>query len=144
MSNSDDYEIKYRYAIAELDNMRKRTRKEVEQAREIGRKEAVFAVLPILDDLDRAEAANSTDQAGLGAIRSKAQLTLAFLGVQAIESSVGKPFAAGSMEAVAKVPTRALEAGSVAAELARGYQFGGKLLRAAQVVVAEDEVEDIS
>jgi len=143
---SEDYKTKYEYAIAEIDNMRKRNRKDVDQARELGRKETVLAVLPIMDDLDRAEAASSSlvDQAGFSAIRSKARSTLAILDVQAIETTVGKPFAASSMEAVARVPAKALTAGHVAAELARGYEIRGKLLRPAQVVVAEDGPEDIS
>jgi molecular chaperone GrpE len=142
MSEEEDYKDKYLRAIAAGENQRKQNRKDVELAREAGRKETVLAFLPIVDDLDRAEAASSSlDQAGFNAIRSKARSTLAILDVQAIETTVGKPFAADSMEAVAKVPTKALAAGNVAAEIARGYRIGDRLLRPAQVVVAEDESE---
>jgi molecular chaperone GrpE len=138
MSETEDYKDKYLRALAAGENMRKQNRKDVEQARELGRKEAVLAMLPIVDDLERAEAA-PIDVAGISAIRSKARSTLAIIDVQAVESSVGKPFAAESMEAIAKVPTKALPAGQVAAEISRGYRIKGELLRPAQVVVAEDE-----
>lgn len=138
MAEERDYKEDYLRAIASRENERKKNRKDVELARKAGREETVLAMLPLFDDLERAEAA-PLDQEGIGAIRRKARSTLAIIDVQAIESTVGKPFAPASMEAVAKVPTKTLMAGHVAAELARGYKLGDRLLRPAQVVVAEDE-----
>ena len=138
MTEERDYKEDYLRELAARENERKKIRKDVELAREAGRKETVLAMLPLFDDLERAEAA-PLDQEGISAIRRKARSTLAIIDIQPIESTVGKPFAAGTMEAVAKVPTKALAAGHVAAEVARGYKLGDRLLRPAQVVVAEDE-----
>jgi molecular chaperone GrpE len=139
---------KYLRALAELENMRKRTQRDIEAARDQATANTLRVLLPIVDDLERAvaAAANVSPETGISiynsdgikAIAAKAKATLASLDVQSFES-VGKPFMAELMEAIAKVPTKALPAGQVAVEISRGYQIKGQLLRAAQVAVAEDE-----
>ena len=141
MSEETDYKDKYLRALAELENLRKRTQRDVELARDQATAQALLVLLPIVDDLERAVAAGSSD--GVRAIAGKAKATLASMDVVAFES-VGKPFMAELMEAIARVPTRALASGEVAVEITRGYQIRGKLLRPAQVAVAEEEAEDIS
>jgi molecular chaperone GrpE len=128
--------------------MRKRTQRDIESARDQATASTLRVLLPIVDDLERAVAAASTVAEGTGiniyssdgikAIAAKAKATLASLDVQAFES-VGKPFMAELMDAIAKVPTRALPAGEVAVEITKGYHIKGQLLRPAQVAIAEDE-----
>ena len=147
MAEEEDYKDKYLRALAELENVRKRTRKDLEQARDQATADTLRVLLPVVDDLERAvQAASSPDalhdpeatRDGIRAIMAKAKATLASLDVQAFES-VGKPFAASLMEAIARVPTKTLGAGEVAAEITRGYHIKGRLLRPAQVAVAEDD-----
>jgi molecular chaperone GrpE len=140
MSEQDD---RYLYALAELDNLRKRSQKDVAIARDVTRREVLLTLLPLVDDLERAVAAASAGadpavtREGLRSIAAKAKASLASLDVQAIES-VGKPFVAELMEAIAKVPAKGLPAGQVAAEVTRGYKIGDTLLRPAQVAVSEE------
>ena len=143
----EDYKSKYLYALAELENLRKRTRRDIAQARDQATSETLLKLLPIVDDLERAvEAASNVvpgvvniySSDGIKAIALKAQATLASLDVRAFET-IGKPFAAELMEAITRVPTRALPAGEVAGQISAGYTLGGKLLRPAQVAVAMDE-----
>lgn len=152
MSEEEDYMVDYkdRYlrALAELENMRKRTQRDIDQARDQATANTLRVLLPIVDDLERAVAAAANvspesgfsiyNSDGIKAIAAKAKATLASLDVQSFES-VGRPFVAELMEAIAKVSTKALPAGQVAVEIAKGYQIKGQLLRPAQVAVAEDE-----
>lgn len=135
---------KYLYALAELDNLRKRTAKDIASTREEVKRDTLLLLLPIVDDLERCVTAlqNGADadatRAGILAIAGKARQTLASMDVEAIES-VGKPFAAELMEAIAKVATKSLPPNHVSMEVQRGYRIGGDLLRPAQVAVTEEE-----
>ena len=143
----EDYRSKYLYAIAELENLRKRTQRDIATAKDRATRETLLQLLPIVDDLERAvEAAanvvpgvvNVYSSDGIKAIALKAKATLASMGAVELET-VGRPFMAEVMEAITRVPTRALPAGEVAGQISAGYTLGGKLLRPAQVAVAMDE-----
>lgn len=144
----EDYKNKYLYAIAELENLRKRLNRDILEARDQGKKDALReCCLPIVDDVERAYRAASDPNSsadreamriGVQAVANKARHTLSMLNIEAIET-VGKPFMASLMEAIAKAPTKGLPAGGVVYEAERGYTIGGQLLRPAKVVVAEDD-----
>jgi len=137
---------KYLRALAELENLRKRTQRQIDEARHLATADTLRALLPIVDDLERAVAAASNvvpgvvniySSDGIKAIANKAKATLAGMDVVTFET-IGKPFVADLMDAVLRVPARALPPGEVAAEITRGYRIGDKLLRPAQVAVAAD------
>ena len=141
---------KYLRAMADNENMRKRHRAELEQAREQGAASTLLDMLPIVDDLQRgnafAQAARGRGslgkiREGFGRVAAKAQQTLRTIGVEEFTTEK-QAFDPRRMEAVARTTTPTIEPGKVAGEVSRGYTRKGKLLRAAKVVVAtEPEIE---
>jgi len=125
---------KYLRALAEVENLRKRTERDIAKARSQATADTLRVLLPIVDDLERAVAAQENNEA-IRYIANKAQATLATLDVVAFET-VGKVFTAELMEAIELVPIKAPDIGKVASEITRGYRIGDKLLRPAQVAVS--------
>jgi len=126
---------------AEFENFRKRTRREIEDARARGRDETLNELLPVFDNLQRAVQAMS-DSSDVGAIRNGIQLVLTQLdaalgrvGVTAIEA-VGKPFDPTRHDAVQQIERADVAPGTVVEEVQRGYLNGERLVRPALVVVA--------
>lgn len=124
--------------LADFDNYRRRVAREHEAARREGRRAALLPLLPVLDTLERALAAGSTDPdfyEGVAATRRLFISALREAGVEPVES-VGRPFDPNLHEAVATVPSDGVAPGTVAREVRRGWRLGDELLRPAQVVVA--------
>lgn len=124
--------------LAEFDNFRRRTAREHEAARRDGRRAALLPLLPVLDALERALAAGSTDPDFYEGVAATRRLFIAALreaGAEPVES-VGRPFDPNLHEAVATVPSDAVAPGTVAREVRRGWRLGDELLRPAQVAVA--------
>jgi molecular chaperone GrpE len=124
--------------LADLDTIRRRAAREHEAARREGRRAALLPLLPVLDTLERALAAGSTDRAFYDGVAATHRLFLGALreaGAEPIES-VNRPFDPTVHEAVATVLADQVEPGTVVRELRRGWRLGDELLRPAQVVVA--------
>lgn len=125
-------------AQAEFQNLRKRAEREKLELFEYASKEAVGALLPILDDFERAVAAETSDAtyaAGIGLIYNRFYETLKKLGLEPMESK-GKPFNPELHHAVDMVETDEAPDHTVLDEFQRGYNFKGRLLRPAMVKVA--------
>ena len=123
---------------AEFDNFRKRTDREKMELLEYGAEGAVRAMLPILDDFERAvkvEAAESEYSRGVNLIHQRMVEALTKLGLEAIDAE-GKPFDPNLHNAIDRVESADVEEDTVAAVHQRGYTFKGRLLRAAMVRVA--------
>ncbi len=126
---------------ADYDNFRKRTRKDLDDARRKGLESALLEVLPVADNLERAlEAASQTSD--VAAIVDGVRMVLRFfedalnrLGVQRVDA-VGYPFDPSVHEAVQQVETDESPPGTIVSEMMAGYKLGPKLLRAAMVSVA--------
>ena len=127
--------------LADFDNFRKRTRREVSDAERIAREDLLRELLPVFDNLERASqhAGGSTDVQsladGIQLVMRQFQDTLAKLGVERV-ATVGQPFDPAVHEAVQQVESADLPPGSVAQELLAGYHVGDRLIRPAMVVVA--------
>jgi molecular chaperone GrpE len=123
---------------ADFDNVRRRASREQEAARQEGLRAALLPLLPVLDTLERALAAGSTDRDFYEGVAATHRLFLTALreaGAEPVET-VGRPFDPTVHEAVATVPAAGVEPGAVAREVRRGWRIGRDLLRPAQVVVA--------
>ena len=95
-------------------------------------------LLPVLDTLERALEAGSTEPDFYRGVAATHQVFIAALreaGAEPIES-VGRPFDPGVHEAVATVAPNGVVPGTVAREVRRGWRLGDEVLRPAQVVVA--------
>ncbi len=125
--------------LADFDNLRRRVARESEAARGEARRAALLPLLPVLDSLERALAAGSTDTdfyEGVAATRRLFERALREAGAEPLES-VGQPFDPSVHEALATVASDGVEPGTVAHEVRRGWRLEDGLLRPAQVVVAK-------
>jgi len=136
---------------AEFRNYRRRTESELGQTSRRGREEVILALLDVFDDLRRslgaASQAAQVEETGpaFNALNDGVQLVfkkftdaLASFGIEAIES-VGQPFDEELHEAMMQQPAPDSEtpSGTVLAEIQPGYRIADRILRHAQVVVAQ-------
>ncbi len=126
---------------AELDNVRKRARREVEDAQVRGRAEVLEELLPALDSLDIAlsSATATTDTGslvqGMELVRRQFLSGMERFGLRPIEAT-GQPFDPALHEAVAQLASDEVGAGAVIQDMRRGYMLGERLLRASMVIVS--------
>ena len=125
---------------AEYDNYRKRSTREADQKFGDGVSHAVEKIIPILDTLEMAANAPTTDEnykKGVTMTLDKAAKALSTLHVEEIEA-LGKPFDPNFMNAVQQIPAPdGQESGTVITVYQKGYKLGDKIVRHATVVVAE-------
>lgn len=137
-----EWRDKYLRLQAEFDNYRKRTLKEKMSLVESGGENVIKALLPVVDDVDRALAAmeKSDDvealRGGVRLISQKFNEVMRQQGVSEIEA-VGKEFDVDVHEAVARFPVDGKAAGEIIDVVQKGYKLGEKVIRYAKVVVAE-------
>ena len=133
---------KYMRLQAEFDNFRKRTIKEKMELVERGSEGAWKAILPVLDDMERAVAASAKSddivalRDGETLVMKKFESGLITAGIKAIEC-VGMPFNEEEQEAVARFAAGEDKRGLVIDCVQRGYKMGDHVLRYAKVVVGE-------
>ena len=132
---------RYLRAAADLENLRKRQRREVDDARLESKGKVLKEMLPVVDNLERA-IEHATAQSGSSPIIEGVQLVLrqfltAFerLDVTPIEAG-GQPFDPNLHEAISQLESDS-PPGTVMQVLQRGYKSGDRLLRPALVVVAK-------
>ena len=134
---------RYLRAAADLENLRKRQRREVDDAKIDSKFRVLKEILPVVDNLERA-----IDHAGDGAgpIVEGVQLVLRQL-ITALErldvapiEALGQPFDPNMHEAISQMESDQ-PPGTVVQVLQRGYRSGDRLLRPALVVVARAKVE---
>jgi len=127
------------YLMAEFDNFRKRTVREREAQEAYGNEKLLRAVLPLLDNLERAMGQEGASaETILSGIRMTYDSFLGELRKFGLEqvSSVGNVFDPSFHEAVGAVPLAGKPEGTVLVESCKGYLLNGRLLRPAQVLVA--------
>jgi molecular chaperone GrpE len=134
-----ELEDRWRRALADLDNLRKRYARELERERAAERARVAAQWLPVVDDLDRALAHAAEDPGavteGVRAVRDHALAVLARLGYPRYEE-VGVPFDPARHEAVQAVPDAEAAPGTVVEVLRPGYGREDHWLRPAAVAVA--------
>lgn len=137
-----EWRDKYLRLQAEFDNYRKRTLKEKMSLIESGGENVIKALLPVVDDVDRALAAmeKSDDiealRGGVRLIAQKFNEVMRQQNVNEIEA-VGKEFDVDLHEAVARFPIEGKSSGEIIDVVQKGYKLGEKVIRYAKVVVAE-------
>ncbi len=131
---------KYLRVVAELDNLRKRSARDVEKARLYGVEKLAGAMLEVADSLEMALEVG--DKATAGSLLEGNQATLKLLqnalekhGVEPVYPE-GEPFDPEFHEAMSVTESTTAEPDSVVTVVQRGYQLNGRLLRPARVVVA--------
>ena len=133
-----DLDDRLKRRAAEFDNFRKRAEREKSEIAEYANTETVRALLPLLDDFERAlkvDVPESEYTRGMVLIHQRLADSLKKLGLEPIEV-VGKPFDPHLHHAVEMVESADHEDHTILEEYQRGYNFRGKLLRPAMVKVA--------
>ena len=128
-------------AAAELDNIRKRTARDVEQAHRFALEKFVQELLPVVDSLEMAGAnAGKADAASLAAGQQATlkllQKALEKFSVRSVDPQ-GEPFDPQRHEAMVVQESATAEPQSVLQVVQRGYELNGRLLRPARVIVAK-------
>ncbi len=138
---ADEMKDKYLRTLAEFDNYKKRTLKEKTELILNGGAKTVSAILPVLDDFERAMADKSEDpqaiKEGITNIYNKFVKSLESLGVKKIDTA-DKDFDTDYHEAVAMVPGMGDDKkGKVIDCLQTGYTMNDKVIRHAKVAVGQ-------
>lgn len=143
LAEIDSLKDKYLRQVAEFDNYRKRTLKEKTELILNGGEKVLSALLPVLDDLDRAmqNIEKSTDvetlKEGVSLIMDKLTKTLQGQGLQKMDA-IGKLFDTDFHEAVALIPsTEEAQKNHVIDCVQPGYMLNEKVIRHAKVVVGQ-------
>lgn len=137
----EDLKKQLLYKTAEFENYRKRTIKEKADLILNGGEKTIAAILPVVDDFERAMADKSEDpkviKEGVGMIFNKFVKALESLGVKKIETD-GKDFDVDYHEAIAMVPGMGDEKkGKVIDCVQTGYTLNDKVIRHAKVAVGQ-------
>lgn len=139
----EELKDKYLRSVAEFDNYRKRTLKEKTDLILNGGEKAITAILPVIDDMERAIAngAKTDDpnvlREGMELIYSKFIKVLESLGVKTIETE-DADFDTDVHEAIAMVPGMGDDKkGKVLDCVMRGYKLNDKVIRHAKVAVGQ-------
>jgi molecular chaperone GrpE len=138
-----DYRDLYLRALADIDNIRKRARRDVAAAESRALVRLARELLPALDNFDRALAAAEAEEQdeehhltkGIRLVQSDMTGALARMGIEPYWPK-GESFDPHHHEAVAQQPTEGVAPGTIIEVYQPGYRCGGEMLRPAKVVVA--------
>ena len=138
-----DYRDQYLRAMAELDNVRKRARRDVSQAEARGIAKLAKELLPAIDNFARAlDAAESQPENrdhhltdGIRLVQNELLSALARVGIEP-DSPKGQPFDPHCHEAIAQQPVEGAASGTIVEVYSQGYRYRDDVLRPAKVVVA--------
>ena len=136
-----DLEDRVKRQMAEFENFRKRTDKEKSQMFDMGVKNVVEKILPVIDNFERGlenvpEGADEAFVNGMKMIYKQMTDELDKIGVKPIEA-VGQPFDPNFHNAVMQVESEEFESGTVAQELQKGYMYHDTLVRPSMVGVVQ-------
>lgn len=131
---------KFLRLFAEFENYKKRTSKERIELFKTAGQEVLQAMLPVMDDFDRALAqiSKSEDEAlvkGVELIYDKLKSTLTSKGLEEVEVKAGDDFNADFAEAITQIPAGDDMKGKVVDVVEKGYKLGDKIIRFPKVVI---------
>ncbi len=140
LSNEKD---KFLRLFAEFENYKRRTSKERIDLFKTANQEVLQAMLPVLDDFDRAwaQVSKSDDEAlvtGVQLIHDKLRTTLVSKGLEEVEVKAGDIFDADFAEAITQIPAPNDKLkGKIVDVIEKGYKLGDKIIRFPKVVIGQ-------
>ena len=139
-----DWKDMYVRALADFDNYRKRTSRDREELVKFATSEAIRDMLPTADNLalalDRAKDKDDPFVKGVQLAYEGLLKALKDHGAEPFES-IGETLDPNRHEAIATLPSEAVEEGKISNEVKKGWMLNGRLLRAAQVVVSSGKAK---
>jgi molecular chaperone GrpE len=132
---------KFLRLFAEFENFKRRTAKERIELFKTANQDVLLALLPVLDDFDRALAEiKKTDDniliQGVELIQEKLKNTLVSKGLEEVEIKAGDVFDADFAEAITQIPAPKLK-GKIVDIIEKGYKLGDKIIRFPKVVIGQ-------
>lgn len=129
-------------AQAELENFRRRSERDLNNAYKYGPEQLIQSLLPVVDSLVRGIQSGDANDPKIKVMHEGMQLTLDLLdktlakfGVKVIDPAVGEAFDPKLHEAMGMQPVPGAKSNTVAQVLQKGYQLHERVLRAAMVMV---------
>lgn len=142
LAKADEHWKLYLGAHAEMENLRKRAEREVQNAHKFALERFFGELLPVRDSLELGLAAAS-DAVDIAKLREGVELTLRQLttamekfGARQVDP-LGAKFDPGQQEAMAMLPTDQAEPNTVVQVVQKGYLLNERLIRPAKVIVAQ-------
>lgn len=138
---ADEYKDRYQRLMAEFENARKRNAKETGRMYDMGAKDILEKLLPVVDNFERGLAAATDEEKetpfvqGIDKIYKQMMTVLEGVGVTPMDAE-GKEFNPDFHNAVMHVENEELGENVVAAELQKGYMYKDMVLRHSMVTVA--------
>ncbi len=134
---------KFLRLFAEFENYKRRTAKERLELFKTANQEVLLALLPVMDDFDRAlqEISKSGDEQllkGVELIHEKLKSTLSSKGLEIVEVRAGDAFNADYAEAITQIPAPSEDLkGKIVDVLEKGYKLGDRIIRFPKVVIGQ-------
>lgn len=131
---------KFLRLFAEFENYKRRTSRERIELFKTANQEVLQAMLPVMDDFDRAwaEISKSEEEAlvkGVELIHEKLKSTLMAKGLEVVDVKTGDAFDADFAEAITQIPAGDELKGKVVDVVEKGYKLGDKIIRFPKVVI---------
>ncbi len=141
----DDFKDRWLRAVAEQDNVRKRARREVSDARRFAVVEMLRELLEVLDNFERAAASADGDadggakalRSGLDLIHGRFREILKARGLEVVPAEKGQAFDPAIHEAVMRIESEDVASDEIVEVAQKGYRLEDLVLRPARVVVAQ-------
>lgn len=132
---------KFLRLFAEFENFKRRTTKERIELFKTANQDVLLALLPVLDDFDRAllEIKKTDDNIliqGVELIQEKLKSTLVSKGLEEVQINAGDVFDADFAEAITQIPAPKLK-GKIVDVIEKGYKLGDKIIRFPKVVIGQ-------
>jgi len=141
-ARAEEFKDQYMRALAELDNVRKRSAREVERAHKYGIERFASELLAVADSLEMGIEAVGRDAPEAVAEGGRATLKLMLAAMEKFGISQvcpeGEPFDPEWHEAMATQPSASMEPNSVMQVVQKGYRIHDRLLRPARVIVSRE------
>ncbi len=128
--------------FAEFENYKKRTSRERMELFKTANEEVLVALLPVLDDFDRAliemaKVESEENLVGVSLISNKFRDILSSKGLVEVGVGQGDAFSADRAEAITQIPAGDKMKGKIVDVIEKGYQLGDKIIRFPKVVIGQ-------
>jgi len=128
---------KYLYLFADFENYKRNAARERIEMRDTAGRDILSAMIPVLDDFDRAAKNNALEE-GTKLIYHKFVQVMNSRGLRSLEIKAGDNFNIDQQEAIVKIPAPSDDLkGKVVDVIEQGYQLGERVIRFAKVVIGE-------
>lgn len=128
---------KYLYLFSDFENYKRNAARERMELRDTAGRDILTAMIPVLDDFDRAAKNNAIGE-GMLLIHQKFVNIMNSRGVRSLDVKPGDSFNIDQQEAIVKIPAPSEELkGKVVDVIEQGYQLGERIIRFAKVVIGE-------